>query len=276
MDQYGRDMTSFAALAQLNDETPPAVPVGLRGTILKNGTMVVTWDDNTEPDLLGYRVYSSNHPDVEFTQLTAKPTGENYFIDTVTLNTLTPEVYIKVFSVDFRQNPSAFSEMLTIARPDTIAPTAPVFRDVVANTEKITLEWANSSSQDVVKHELYRSPVGEEEWTLLKAIDIVEYTAIAHYEDMETEVSKEFQYKVRAVDNAGLSAESKILRARRIDDFIREPVKDLQASVDRRVKTVTLNWSYQANEEELRNFIVYRAKSGEPLRWIHTFPAALI
>ncbi|MCP4123083.1 MAG: hypothetical protein GY751_15125 [Bacteroidetes bacterium] len=265
IDQYGREMTSFAALAQLNDETPPAVPVGLRGTILKNGTMVVTWENNSEPDLLGYRVYLSNHPDVEFTQLTSKPVPENYFIDTVTLNTLTPEVFIKIFAVDFRQNPSAFSEMLTITRPDTIAPTAPVFRDVVADTEYIYIEWANSSSRDVVNHELYRSPVDEENWTLLKTIDIIDYTSIANYEDSEVEVGKEFQYKVKAVDNAGLSAESKILQARRIDNFIRKTVQDLQTSVDRRSKTVTLSWSYQINETELRTFVIYRAKAGEPL-----------
>ncbi len=266
IDQYGREMTSFAALAQPEDATPPAAPVGLRGTILKNGLMIVTWDENTEPDLLGYRVYFSNHPEVEFSQLTAKPTTENHFFDTVTLNTLTPEVFVKVFAVDYRQNPSEFSEVLTLTRPDTIAPTAPVFRDVISDTHSTFLEWANSSSTDVVQHELYRRPHGDDEalWELLQVIELLDYTTIATYRDSTARAGQEYEYKVVATDNGGLAAESKIARARVIDDFLRPGITNLEAVPDRRAKNITLSWRYNA-EDEVRTFIIYRSRDGEPI-----------
>lgn len=267
IDQYGREMASFAALAQLDDITPPAVPVGIRGTVLKNGLMIVTWDENTEPDLLGYRVYFSNHPDVEFSQLTSRPTSDNFFIDTVTLNTLTPEVYVKVFSLDYRQNPSSFSEVLALARPDTIAPTAPVFRDVESDTHSTYLEWANSSSTDVVKHELYRSSLNEEAWELLQTIDLVAYTPIASFRDSLAEAGQKFRYKVIATDNAGLVAESKIIQAQVIDNFIRPTVTNLAATVDRRAKQVELSWQY-SDEDAVRRFIIYRASGDKPMQSI--------
>ncbi|MEL6835482.1 MAG: hypothetical protein AAFP77_20950 [Bacteroidota bacterium] len=265
VDAYGREMSSFAALAQIDDITPPAAPAGLRGTILKNGMMIVTWDENTEADLLGYRVYFSNHPEAEFSQLTARPTADNHHIDTVTLNTLTEEVFVKVFALDYRQNPSEFSEVLALERPDTIAPTAPVFRDLESDTESTYLEWANSSSTDVVKHELYRSPVDEDTWELLQTIDLIEYTTVASYRDSLAEAGKRYQYKVVATDNAGLTAQSKLIQGQVIDDFVRETVDNLEATVDRRAKQVNLTWSY-ADEEAVRRFIIYRARGDEPFR----------
>ncbi len=257
-DQYAREMSSFAALGQIDDITPPAVPTNLRGTILKNGAMVVTWDKNNEPDFLGYRVYVSNHPVAEFTQVTNKPTPNNFFIDTLSLNTLTEELFVKVFSVDYRQNGSEFSEVTTLTRPDTIPPTSPVFRDIQSSTEGVTLAWANSSSKDVITHELKRSPLGEDKWQTIYATDLTNTGTYGNFVDSTAEVGKRFQYKIVATDNADLSSSSKIAQAQIIDNFIRKPVQKLNASADRKTKTITLEWEYPESDK-VQTFIIFRA-----------------
>ena len=53
-DAYGRKMASFEALAQLEDTTPPQAPLDIRGKIMPDGKLVLTWKKNTEADLAGY------------------------------------------------------------------------------------------------------------------------------------------------------------------------------------------------------------------------------
>lgn len=66
-DKYDRSMSSYSIMAQPDDSIPPAPPVNLRGVIMKDGRVIVNWDANTEPDLLGYRIWISNQAEAEYT-----------------------------------------------------------------------------------------------------------------------------------------------------------------------------------------------------------------
>jgi fibronectin type 3 domain-containing protein len=265
-DQYNRDMPSFSALAQLDDETPPAPPVNVRGAILKNGAMVLTWDENKEPDLMGYRVYMGNDRNDEFTQITPRPVSQNYFIDTVSLNTLSKEIYIQVVSLDFRHNTSGFSDMVVVMRPDTIPPAPPAIKDMLADAGGVTITWANSQSRDVVRHDLQRRLKGQEAWTLLNT-----YTAmrgqvedISQFTDTTGIVGKDYEYRILAADNSDLESYSPLAIGRRTDTYIRPAVGTVEALPDRRTKMVELRWQYNVRDE-VQLFEVYRAKGDEPL-----------
>ncbi|MEM1358158.1 MAG: hypothetical protein AAGF89_08165, partial [Bacteroidota bacterium] len=165
-DQYDRPLSSYPALAQPNDETPPAIPTGLRGIILKDGRVIISWDENEEEDLLGYRIWLSNQTKAEYSLATGAPIKENYFIGTTTLNTLSPKLYAKIVSLDYRHNTSDFSDYIELLRPDTIPPAPPLMKNVRANRDSLIVSWAFSRSLDLERQELQRRPKGgaDEGW----------------------------------------------------------------------------------------------------------------
>jgi len=264
-DQYNREMPSFSAMAQMDDVTPPAAPVNVRGAILKDGSMVITWDANKEPDIMGYRVYMANHPNDEFTQITRKAVSANHFIDTVSLNTLSREVFVQVMAFDFRQNASAFSKMATVTRPDTIPPAPPAFKDLVADEKGVVLVWANSQSRDVLRHELLRRPKEEQAWSKIAEFPMQPSEKITRYTDSTGVVGRDYVYQVVAVDNSELRGLSQTLEARVLDNFIRLKINDVSATADRRKKSVELRWQY-AEMDKVRLFEIYRSTGDEPLK----------
>ena len=70
VDINDHSMKSLAELGQLNDTIPPAAPINITHEILESGQIKLSWSKNTEDDLRGYRVFTANHPDAEFSQLT--------------------------------------------------------------------------------------------------------------------------------------------------------------------------------------------------------------
>lgn len=278
LDSYNREMPSFSALAQLDDETPPAPPRNVRGAILKDGSMVLTWDENKEPDLLGYRVYMGNDPKDEFTQITPRPVSQNYFIDTVSLNTLSKEIYVQVAALDYRHNTSGFSEVAVVMRPDTIPPAAPAIKDVLADAGGVTITWANSQSRDVVRHDFQRRLKGETGWNILNSYTSMrgEVEDISRFTDTTGIVGKDYEYRILAADNSELESYSPTAIGRRIDTYIRPAVGTVEALPDRRSKFVELRWQYGV-KDEVQLFELYRATGEEPLSRYRSYtPAELI
>ncbi len=268
-DQYNREMPSFSAMAQLNDETPPAAPVNVRGAILKDGSMVITWDKNKDPDLSGYRVYMANNPKDEFTQITRRAVSDNHFIDTVSLNTLSREVYVQVLALDYRQNASAFSKMAVVVRPDTIPPAAPAFKDLISDAKGITLVWANSQSRDVLRHEIMRRPKSGSTWEKVAEFPMTA-EKISKFIDSTGMVGQDYVYQVAAVDNSDLKGLSQTVEGRILDNFVRPQIGAVSIEADRRNKLVTLQWDY-AEKEKVRLFEIYRAAGTEPLNRYRAF-----
>jgi len=269
VDQYDREIESFEALAQLDDETPPAPPKNVRGKILPTGEMVVTWDKNNEVDFMGNRVFISNNPYNEYSQVTSEPTSKGYFIHKVTLNTLTEQVYVQVNSVDYRQNTSDFSEPALIKRPDTVAPSSPLFVFFESNPKAIKIKWENSSAHDLVKQHLYRSPKGGDDWRLLKSYDMPqEQDQRMFIDSLDLVVGQKYEYKLVAEDDAALTTPSPILEVQVIDDFIRDAVTNFTGEVDRRAKHVSLTWDYPTALPDLEYFKIYRALAdGAPVTY---------
>ncbi|MEL6274423.1 MAG: hypothetical protein AAFU03_04830, partial [Bacteroidota bacterium] len=267
VDTYGREMPSFSALAQTMDSIPPAPPLNVRGKIMEDGTMVITWDKNTEPDFYGNRVFISNNPYMEFSQITVEPATRGYHIDSVTLNTLTENVYVKVTSLDYRHNTSKFSEMAIVTRPDTIAPAAAVFTGFEAGTEWIALEWANSQSTDITATELLRRSPGDADWELLQRFSFPEEANVTSHNDVTIKSNQRYEYMLRVVDDAELTTDSKIIEVRALRNMVADSIGRVAISADRRAKVVILNWNYE-NAGELEYFRIYRAiEDGSPVTY---------
>lgn len=90
-DLYGHGRIDAAAALLLagggsgdgggTDTTPPAIPTGV-AAVAGTGAVTLTWAANTEPDLLGYRVYRSTSATVGFSSITTgAPLGATTFTD---------------------------------------------------------------------------------------------------------------------------------------------------------------------------------------------------
>lgn len=261
-DQYDRELRSFVIMAQPNDTTPPETPVNLRGIITEEGKVILNWDANTEEDLLGYRIWLANQPQDEFKLATDRPLVNDYYIGETTLNTLTPTLYAKITALDVRHNPSPFSDYIELLRPDTIPPAAPLLKAVETTTAHLDLLFATSRTPDIKQHELFRRPTGDTAWQLIRTLPYPEEKEAGLHRDESLPAGIEHEYRLDAVDYAGLRSSSDVLRGQVIDDFIRKPVDKVRASPDRREFSIDLSWKYASESDDLIGFEIFRNKEG--------------
>lgn len=208
-DTSGNYARSTPVLAVWKDNIAPAQPTGLRGRIDTLGNVFLMWETGKEPDLHGYRVYVSHAKNREFLQVTHEILHQNYFFDSTRLMVLNEVIYYKIVAVDHNFNPSAYSEILELKRPDRIAPSAPLIQGFSAVGEGVTLRWQRSNSPDVLRQEIWRSSP-EETWRPLRALPPGDST----FRDTTTLARHAYTYRIRALDEANLYADSRPLALR--------------------------------------------------------------
>ncbi len=261
-DQYGGESSSMPSLAMKEDSIAPVVPVQLKGKIDSLGIVTLTWDKNKEKDLLGYRVYRSNFQNSEFVQVSIHPALAPLYIDTIEIATLTKKVFYKIVAVDTHFNPSDYSKALELERPDIIAPVPPQIESITSNEKGIQLHWIKSSSEDVVKHVLYRRTATEKGWRPIYTT--VTNDTLTHYSDEATLPGEQYAYTLVAIDRSGLeSAPSRPVSRARMVSYVKKEMKDITAKVDRSNNNISLSWKYE--EEGVKKFLIYKANDKEGL-----------
>ncbi len=266
-DIYGHKYESYSKLGQLQDETPPAPPTGLAGTLNKDGKVSLSWNPSPEHDLMGYRVFRSNQKDGYYNQVTSYFTRDTFYTHLVDMSTTSSTIYYKVIALDFRENYSEKSTFCEVIRPDLIPPIAPVMKQVLPTEEGILLSWISSTSQDIQQHQIQRKKTSDEDWR-----PIFEWPAsasIAQYKDVKLDLRQDYLYRVVAFDSLGLTSHSKVITASQLDKGWRSGVENFQVKQVADQAGVLLDWTYLSNPA-LYQFIIYRGKEGEPLRTLHT------
>ncbi len=265
----GQEVQSFPFLVQLEDSIPPAPPVGLKGEMDTLGVVKLEWTANTEDDLSGYRVYRANYAHEEFSQITVGAVKDVGFYDTVQVKTMSKAVYYKITAVDLRHNPSAFSEVLAVKRPDLLPPVPPVFKQVKNSPQGAWMKWVNSSSNDVEKHVLYRRKAGAQDWELLATFGAASDSV---YADDKTPAGQPFEYVLLAVDDSGLeSVPAGPIKGMKIDTGVRPQIANVRATPDREQKKIVLSWQY--GQQGVEKFLIYRAEKEDKARLYQTVPA---
>lgn len=182
----------------VQDTFPPSAPEGLEATVDSMGVVRLKWNLGPEEDLKGYHVYFANAYDRVFSILTGTAVQDTLYADTIDLNSLTSQVFYRVVAEDIRSNRSEFSSMIAVERPDTIAPSAAVFKSYEVLESGILLEWANSSSTDVAHQLLLRKEHADEQYTLLDSLQ----PSVTRFKDQSIEPGKRYVYRLHTVDRA--------------------------------------------------------------------------
>lgn len=255
----GTKRVSFPRMVQPDDAIPPADPRNLEGTIDSTGIVRLQWLRNTESDFLGYRVFRANLEGEEFTQITFDPIKENAIVDTIPIKTLVKRIYYKVQAFDKRYNPSGFSEVLMLKRPDIIPPTPPVFSKFKVEEGKVYLEWIPSASEDAVKTIVYRKAQGtDEDWGLV-ADQNIETNA---FTDTTIADGASYLYTMLTMDDSGLESEPITpITIRTLDQVQKPEISRFNATPEREQQFITLNWSY--NESSVSEIVLYKGKEDE-------------
>jgi hypothetical protein len=259
----GNSRTSFPMLVQPVDSIPPAKPVGLKGVIDSLGVVKLTWTPNKEKDLLGYRIYKGNVAEEEFSQVTISPSEPNTFVDKVLIKNLNPKVYYKIIAVDYRYNMSEFSETLILKKPDVIPPASPVFMNYEIKEGSVFLEWANSQSEDVAVHQLYRKEDDQKEWKLVLETKNKE----EKFQDKTALEGHTYTYAIFAKDESKLiSNPSPEIHLFVPKYSVMPSVKGFFAQANKTTNTIDLSWEYSNNDVD--NFEIYKASDKDPLQLI--------
>lgn len=265
---------SFPHLAQLADSISPAPPAKLIASIDTTGVVTLKWEAGKEPDLLGYRVYRSNFDAHEYGQVTKGALSDPVFYDTINLKTLTQKIYYKVVAIDRHFNPSDLSAAVVVKKPDLLPPAVPAFTNIAYDNGKgIQLQWMASSSTDLKHHLLYKRTSADNTWRLNKVI--VASDRSGTFTDIEVHNKQAYEYRLIAVDSAGLeSAPSASMRIS-VNDRGNKPIPaDVSVKPDKDKKQIVLTWRY--NLAGVQQFRIYRKGEDGHMRLFASVPGNLL
>ncbi|MDY0779345.1 hypothetical protein [Tenacibaculum sp. IB213877] len=259
LGKEGGNRTSYPVLVQPVDSVPPVKPVGLEGKVDSLGVVTLKWTPNKELDMLGYRVFKGNVKNEEYSQITVNPHQATTFYDSVSVKSLNDKVYYKIVAVDQRYNMSEYSDVLTLDKPDYIPPASPVITSYEVKEQNVFLTWANSQSNDVVKHEVYRRVRDSIQWNLIATLPKdtlqIDYT---DWKDTNIEGGIDYQYLIKAVDDSNLSSTDTKPVTIEVPRFeLLSGIKNVGSYVDKTNAFIELYWKV-LNESTIAEIMVYK------------------
>jgi len=255
VDTAGNMAFSLPVMAIRIDSVSPETPTGLTGKISTSGIVTLSWNKGKEKNLKGYRVLQANDSTHEFVQLTGEVYPDTVFVDKISLQTLTKNVYYRVAAVNNRYQHSKMSAILELKRPDLIPPEQAVFNDVFVSDTNVLLQWYPSTSNDVKMQILFRKLKEENHWQALDTFD----TQTASYTDNEVEIKMNYEYTIITIDESGLKSDPAFpVMARPYDTGKRKPVDNFSAEYAMVDKNVILTWDYTPLEDERAWYVIYR------------------
>jgi hypothetical protein len=196
---------SAYATATTLDVTGPAKPTGLDATALSGTEISLTWNANTESDLVGYIIYMNDTDKGQY--------GPYHIIHTITgtdtsytITGLSEELtyYFRIRAFDEVPNNSILSDVATATTPDETAPIAPIGLTVTSPTpSSLTISWLANPEDDLVGYNLSRSLASTGPFTIINTGLI---TGI-QYVDKDLDESTTYYYKLKAIDDVELESD---------------------------------------------------------------------
>lgn len=279
VDQEGNEAFSPELIADIIDNEPPLPPTNVK-VISDTARLVVTWNPNAEPDILGYRIYRSVKNELKaLTILTADIVRETQFIDSLPANARNQFTYA-VLAVDTSLNESKLSEAGSNAMVDILPPKQPFLKQVTFSDGKNQIDWVKNTELDLAGYHLYRS-TGDDTIMLRINTDLIPVD-IARYLDRTVVAGKTYHYQLVAVDernNVSLYSNKISIRLREKAEEVAHKVAISKVKFDKASASVKVSWKSDVQEGNYQ-YILFRrvgntefqmiSKKGEGLNYRDT------
>lgn len=219
------------------DNTAPGKPANVKA-VAKKGLIIVTWDANTEADLLGYEVErASDKRLVTRFMLTKSPIVKNSYNDSLQFMSQTTFGYV-VYAIDKSYNRSLPSKMVTARMPDYDPPARPLIIGLSENDSGVQIKWQAPPDEDVSNYRIYRKIQNTAVWDKRGETINLKFTDVAGI--------GLFDYAVTAVDSSKNESEKSFVQTINVkaDKSLLIPVYG-KASIEN--GTITLNWEKAPN-----------------------------
>jgi hypothetical protein len=260
-DDKGNQSESAISFAITDDENPPAAPTGLQGEIDSSGILLLTWQPPADKDVRGYLVHFSNGKEANYAVIPGPYFTQSFYVDSISLNTLSESIFYYVVAIDLSYNPSVASEIVEVKKPDIIPPTASFFRDYRVDIDAINIEWVRSRSADVEKVELWRRST-DSEWIEMSGFD----DSKLQYADKSVQEGVFYEYTLKTYDDAGnLALPQKNLSLKARKSFFVDPV--INATISAQKDSSVISWSYETTAGN--TFIVLKGEDKENLKTVN-------
>ena len=281
IDKVGNESQSFPIKAEIHDNVPPSIPIGLNGKMDKNGILNINWNVPPEPDVMGYRVFYANDLSHEFVPVTGYPITTNSFKDTVLAKSITEYLYVKIVSLDYHFNHSDYSDVLIIKRPDQVPPVKPILFQLNNSKDQtlLNISWVPSTSEDM-DHHLLHFRFDHKEWKTLSLSQKPTGDVLIFAIPWVDSASK-VEVSIEAIDDDSLSSGiSDIIQTNRKLSKINNYIPVLQGSQSKENKTVGLNWNKPI--EEVKYYLLlkgvganqpelYKRLKGDIDQWVEKY-----
>ncbi len=230
------------------------------------GRIEISWNAVDDTELIGYNVYRSTRPDLDFVQLSgdgddAFTTGRTSFIDsTVTSGDL---FYYEITAVTASLQSERSAFVSGSAEADEIAPATPSDLVVIADDAEamVTLSWSGSrADQDggdltgLASYVVFRS---KDSASALAALDTIDASSTS-YADTALQAATTYYYAVSAIDGSG-NVSPRSSTSSVTTQGIGAP-SNVAAAGD--VTSITLSWT-ASDEEDLQGYNVYRSSRSD-------------
>ena len=191
-----------------DDSDAPAVPTGLNIIIGESGDgeIALSWNENSEKDFDGYRLYrASNTDELSAYSLVIETPATNYKDTCLDYDTT---YYYRVSAYDDNGNESEKSSSVYIQPINVKYPAAPIGFKVYGynlpfDDPKIELEWQNNMETDFSHYNIYRATLA---LFLTDSAHFVVNTTENYYNDIDVEVSTKYYYKISSLDKGLLES----------------------------------------------------------------------
>lgn len=264
----GEMMETLPYQIVLADDDPPARPKGLKGKIeVKKdiGIVTLSWDANTDSDLMGYFLTRKIGIETDFSRINNKVIKATSLIDTIPLNHLQKQVTYSVNAMDELFKQSEASEPLILAIPDINPPTSPLIDSFAVEDKKIFLRWTRSYSDDVQKHILYRKKLPTTAWEeVMTLTDTLRNT----YIDSNVVEKSLYAYTLIAFDNDQNQSEPASPVVLETPYFTQNvDFLHFTSVLDTTEYRVKLSWECKQTDK-IDNFLIYRSSQGKELAFV--------